>query len=283
MKKVFLINPSSCKKKLDYYMKRIKELYPDSEIRLSEKANDFSEFAREYSGAELYSVGGDGSFLELLNGAVFSDNALCAIPGGSGNDFVRATGSPKSFSKAIKLAKYKTERMIDCGKCNDTYFANIGSAGFDAEVVIHAKKFKNNDLLRPFSYILGLFDTVFNYRGTDMEIEIDGEKMSGRYYLVCVANGQYYGGGIRIAPQAELEDGLFDVLIADNMNPWELIGFLPSIPSGRHLKTKYSHLYKAKTVTVRSNEEFHVQLDGEMLSLKECTFTMHEKSVRYLF
>lgn len=274
MKKIFIVNPVSAKSKLDYAVSSIKaQSYfndAEDEILFSEYAGHVTEIAAAHPDCEIYSVGGDGTFLEAVNGVKETGCPVCFIPLGSGNDFIRSVSDIKDFDSVVKCLNNPVKKILDLGLIDGECFSNIASAGFDAEIVKNAQKFKNNPILRKFSYILSIFYTLFTYKGVHLKVTIDGESMEGDFLLIAVANGQYYGGGIKIAPKAVVDDGLLDVVYAPAMSKLKVLTILPRLLNGSHLSHKLVTCVTAKKVTIESEDSFLRNTDGD---LKPATFT----------
>ena len=265
MKNVFLINAYACRGKTDEIVKLITEKTGgDCEIYLSQKAGDITEKAKTLSGCRVFSLGGDGTFREAVCGLAETDNVVCAVQIGSGNDFVRSLGGASDLETILAEYEAYPVREIDVGTVNGEYFANITTVGYDAEVVQNAEKFKKIPLLRRFSYIMSIFYTLFTYKGLYANAEIDGEKYEGKVLLIACANGQYYGGGVRIAPTAVLDDGFLDVYLVDSVSMFKLFTLLPKLLNGSHINLKYVHRFLAKNIKITSNDKFLLNIDGDL-------------------
>lgn len=295
MEEIFIINPKAGGDDPEVIASNVRKIYPDAEIVFTTAAGQIPELVSGHGGRRVFVVGGDGTFYEAANGAAAPVAAVaagsgdssepatvCFIPAGSGNDFVRSLYKGKKFGEGymsvLRASKNFTEKKIDCGKAEyngeTKFFLNIGSVGYDAEIVKNSERYKSKPIFQKISYILSVFYTLFRYKGTEMRVTVDGKVLEGKMLLTAVANGQYYGGGIRIAPKAELNDGLFDVLVIDMMSPLKTLFLLPRLIPGTHLKCRTVHLYHAKTVTVESPESFLLNLDGELMPTKKVTYTM---------
>ena len=272
MKKLFIVNPVSAKEKLDYSVNLIKNqpyFNPEEdEIVISEYAGHVTEIAASHPDCEIYSVGGDGTFLEAVNGVKNTGCPVCFLPLGSGNDFIRSVSSLNNFDSVVTGLASSEKRVLDLGLIDDGCFANIASVGFDAEIVKNAQKFKNIPLLRKFSYILSIFYTLFTYKGIPLKMTVDGEVIEGGFLLVAVANGRFYGGGIEIAPTAVIDDGIFDVIYAPAMSRLKVLTILPRLLNGSHLNHKLVKRVQAKNVTIESDTEFLRNTDGDLAPAK---------------
>ena len=269
-KHVFILNPKAGFCKIDEWKDLILKKFKDkAEIRVTEYAGHATEIAKEYEDSYLYAVGGDGTANEAMCGTVGSSNALCILPAGSGNDFVRTIYKKiKSKQRTVKGILERvdsfSEKVIDCARANNSFFMNIASVGFDAEVVKNSEKFENLPFMRKISYILAIFYTIFNYKGIDLEGEIDGVPFKQKSLLLCIANGIYYGGGLPIAPSAVLEDGKLDVYLIESVRPLTFLTILPRLANGSHVKVKYVKHFRAEKISIWG-KDLMLNLDGELI------------------
>lgn len=269
MKRVFILNPQAGFKKIEEQKNRILERFgTDAIIRFTEKAKHAAEIAREYTDAVIYAVGGDGTANEVMCGTVGTENALCVLPAGSGNDFVRTVyeAIPKKLRTVkgiLDLSADMEPKYIDGATVNDTYFMNIASVGFDAEVVRNAARFAKIACLRKISYILSLLYTIFLYHGTELEVEVDGQTFRQKALLCCVANCRYYGGGIQIAPEAVCDDGLLETYLIDSVSTLRFLSILPKLAKGKHTALKYVHRFSARHIILRG-KGLTLNIDGEL-------------------
>lgn len=275
-KHVFILNPQAGFKKTEQMKSLIHKTFGKlAEIRLTERAGHATEIAREYSDSTIYAVGGDGTANEVLCGTVGSSNTLCVVPQGSGNDFVRTLyakiGGRNNPEKILNKIKDFCQRKIDCGKANDRFFMNIASVGFDAEVVRNSERYKNKPWLRKISYILSMFYTIFHYHGTDLEGEIDGVPFRQKSLLFCIANGKYYGGGIKIAPEAILDDGKLDAYLIESVPAWVFLSVMPLLAVGKHTGLKFVKHVRAEKIVIRG-KGLTLNLDGELSPTDEARF-----------
>ena len=267
MKNIYIVNPAAghgkAKRIADELMNN--QADTDFEVLMTGGAGDATEIARRYAGGgyRVYSVGGDGTINEVINGAIGGKSRVGIIPAGSGNDLIRSVDDTSG------------ERDIDVGTVNGRYFANIASIGFDADVAHNAKRFKKWPLLGGLSYYISIFYTLIKKKPLKVSIEIDGEvgePMVRELLLMAVANGKYYGGGIKIAPSAKIDDGLLDVCIIDNLSRLKILTLLPRLFAGTHEKLKQVQFVSAKTVKILRDEPSTLSIDGEIICLKDIEF-----------
>jgi diacylglycerol kinase (ATP) len=227
----------------------------------------------------LVAVGGDGTVNEVANGILHSTNAsstaLGIVSTGTGSDFVRSVGIPRDYATACSTLTSSGRLSIDVGVVEyqsrgqtlRRFFINAAGVGFDAAVVE-----KTERLPKYFGgtipYLAGVVRTLFSYKNKPVVVNVENELESGRVLNVAVANGGYLGGGMHIAPQAELCDSLLDVVIVGDMGKFELLKELPTVYKGTHINHPKVRMKKATHITVESPERMLVYADGELLG--EC-------------
>ncbi len=173
------------------------------------------------AGAELLVVvGGDGSVNEVANGIHDVDDVeIAVIPRGTGWDFVRTYGIPHKLHGAIDVALNGHPRTVDLGRAlyrawdgsdGESYFANVASAGMSGAIAQRANE-TTKALGGKVSYLWATFAVFSRWQNSEIRVSVDDEIRGGRMHDVVVANGRCFGGGMKICPNAEPDDGLFDV------------------------------------------------------------------------
>lgn len=219
-------------------------------------------------GCELVvALGGDGTSHEVANGLLSSGNsevALGMIPIGTGNDFADMFDTPTDLAQvALRIREGKT-RLIDVGRINDRYFVNIVGVGFDALVSIQALKIQH--VLRGFPlYLAAVFITLKEYQIPHITVEFDGERLSMPMTMINVANGKREGGGFLIAPDAQNDDGIFDICLARGLGRLGILRLLPEVIKGTHVDKEPVTMAKAKRVILDSPDPLPVHADGEII------------------
>jgi YegS/Rv2252/BmrU family lipid kinase len=273
MKHIFIVNPVAGKGKTLSFIEKIKKIINDKEdniIEITQKVGHAAEISRYYSSQEecrIYAVGGDGTLNEVLNGMAETKSQLAVIPAGSGNDFAKNIYPAKYESNDLlkRIITAKTQD-IDLAKFNDKYFINIASIGFDADVALNADLFKKNKFMNgSMAYFLSIFKTLLKNKNNLVEVIIDDNiRISKNVLLLAVANGMCYGGGLRIAPKAIINDGYFDVCIAEHISSLKIMSLLPKLLNGTHEKAKEVKFYKAKKISIKSEMPITLNMDGEI-------------------
>jgi YegS/Rv2252/BmrU family lipid kinase len=231
----------------------------------------------------LVAVGGDGTVNEVANGILYSTGAtktaLGIVSTGTGSDFIRSVGIPRDYPSACSALTSPRRLSIDVGVVEyqskgqtlQRFFVNGAGVGFDATVVE-----KTERLPKYFGgtipYLAGLVMALFGYKNKSVVVNVEDEMMSGRVLSVVVANGGYLGGGMHIAPQAELSDSLLDVVMVGDLGKFELLKELPTVYKGTHINHPKVRMVKARHITVKSPEPMLVHADGELLGESPASF-----------
>ena len=231
----------------------------------------------------LVAVGGDGTVNEVANGILHSTNAsstaLGIVSTGTGSDFARSVGISRDYATACSTLTSSRRLSIDVGVVEyqskgqtvRRFFVNAAGVGFDAAVVE-----KTERLPKYFGgtvpYVAGLLRTLFSYKNKPIVLKAGDEVESGRVLSVVVANGGYLGGGMHVAPQAELGDSLLDVVIIGDMGKFELLKEFPTVYKGTHINHPKVRMRKATHITIESPEPMLVHADGELLGESPASF-----------
>ncbi|MEW9500728.1 diacylglycerol/lipid kinase family protein [Jeotgalibacillus marinus] len=221
-------------------------------------------------------VGGDGTMHEVLNGVAGFTNALVAcIPAGSGNDFARSFQSfPRSHESIVELSKWNGEMIEQHDSAfyegiESGWFVNNLGIGFDALVAYSVnksplKKWFNRMKIGKLIYVFYLIRHLFTYAPITMEIRVDGkEKSVDNVWFVTVSNQPYYGGGMKIAPNADSRDGELDLTIVHNVSRWKFLAVFISVFKGNHLRFKEVTTRRGKLIHVHSEQTAKIHADGE--------------------
>jgi YegS/Rv2252/BmrU family lipid kinase len=212
----------------------------------------------------VVAVGGDGTTLEVLNGLVGRETAIAVLPIGSGNDFLKPLGVPHDLEIAAGRLREGRIRPVDLGRVGDTYFGNGLGVGFGAQVVIESRKMPR---MRGFAlYLASVCRAVWRYRSPPMVFQFDDQELQGRFLMAAIANGRCYGAGFWLAPDAEMDDGLFDLCLIAHM-PIPLFFFhLPKVFKGKHTHIREVTMARARRVVVKASRPVPVHADGEIVS-----------------
>jgi len=280
MKHLFIINPAAGKGNTSKIIPSIKKIFDNREdeyiIELTEYEGHATEIVKEYVSKDkyrVYSVGGDGTLNEVLNGIVNSNSSLAVIPSGTGNDFIKSITEDYKTEDILLRTIEGQEELIDLATVNGRFFINIASVGFDAEVVYNTIKFKRLPLVKgKFAYILGILATLFTYRSRNLSIEVDDKIINVKATLLAVANGKCYGGGMLVAPKAKVNDGVFEICIVKHLPKLKIAGLFPLLIKGEHESMDVVSMLKGKRVKVVSDKDIAINIDGEVDKVREACF-----------
>jgi diacylglycerol kinase (ATP) len=243
----------------------------DLVARFGDRVGATCELARRAAdeGAErIIVVGGDGSINEATNGILSSTQPDCPlgiIPLGSGNDFVKMLGLDMDWQTACDRTLSGDARRVDVGQIGDRYFTNGIGIGFDAECAVIAgrRRWLGSDLM----YAAALAEVLLLHRGNpELTITADGETFTQKALLVAAANGRCYGGSFHLAPDASLEDGMLDLLVAGDLGRLGIMGLVPQVMRGTHLDHPQVIHRNIKELSVSADRPLVVHADGEILS-----------------
>ena len=232
------------------------------------EATDMAVVAALSHAEAVYSVGGDGTALEVARGLVGTDTPLAIIPGGTGNDFIKTLGIPREPLAALEYILSHPALPTDVGEINGQIFLNEIGTGFDVEVLTYAAKAKKFCRgLMPYLY--GVVQTLFRFSGIPLTCIANGTApKQADAFVLSVANGGTIGGGIVISPEAKVDDALFDIVLIDKIKRANLLGRLVNLMKGKVLTFPETHHFRAKEISF-STPGMKVNVDGEIIPMDE--------------
>jgi diacylglycerol kinase (ATP) len=294
---VFLVNPASGNgatgKRWPELAHRAAQLGLEGTTLFSERPGHLIDLAAQAArdGAELVvSVGGDGTLNEVVNGLVRAgaSTELATIPLGTGMDFVRTYKIPTRFEDAVRTALAGTTRRIDVGRVSyrewggaegERYFANVGSVGMSAAVAQRANGM-SKALGGKATFFYALVRVFFEWENTVVSVQLDDERREARLHDVIVANGKWHGGAMMLAPEAQPDDGLFDVVLIGDVTKRDFVTTAPKIYKGTYLSHPKVELMRSRTVAVEAPERLPIELDGEQVGTTPARFEIVPAAVR---
>ena len=274
MKYIFIVNAFAGRGKSLRVAQNIKKVCLenkiDYEIIYTNKPGEATTITKKYKDSKcvIFSVGGDGTLNEVLNGIVGSDNLLGVIPTGSGNDFY------KTLEKI-----YDLKPCIDIGKINDRYFINLACFGVDAEVAKNTEIMKRKNVPASQIYNASIIYTFFAYKFKEVELIINDIIRKDKFTVVAVCNGQYYGGGYQMAPDASLTDNNFDIYYIDKIKKLEMPNLLMKVKNGVHEQLKIVHKVLSDRIIIQSANDIICNIDGETLINKKFEIQLIKEGV----
>ena len=292
MKHLFIINPAAgSRNQTEDYRKKIAQACEarglDYSIRVSGAPGRCCKIAREaaQTGEEyrLYACGGDGTLNEVVSGAAGYPNvAVTVFSGGSGNDFARMFSEPEAFKDLERLLDAE-EVVFDLIKCNDDYSLNICSVGLDARIGHDVANYKRLPLLSGFrAYAVSTVVNVVKGIHEHYIVEVDGERIDGRFTLICACNGRFYGGGFCPVPQADPTDGKLEVLLVKDVSRLKVAQVVGAYKNGKY--ADFPHLIRHITtdkIKIICDKETGINLDGEKREAEVIEMSVATEKLRF--
>ena len=252
------------------------------------------ERATDGGAALLVAVGGDGTVNEAVNGLMRLRERgrelpeLAVLPRGTGTDFVRTFRIPTRLDDALRIARQGKTREIDAGRVEfrawdgsdaTAFFCNVASAGMSGAVAQRANT-TSKAMGGKASFLWATLAVFGRWKPTEVEVEVDGATVNRSMYDVIVANCRYLAGGMHMTPQAEPDDGLFDVLLIGDITRLDLALTLPKVYRGTHLPHPKAELLRGRSVSVRSPAPLPIELDGEQPGTTPVRFEVVPRALR---
>jgi len=244
---------------------------------LTQSPRDAARLARQ--SAELgfdvvLACGGDGTLSQVLAGLLDTGVPAGIVPAGTGNDFARTIGlsiNPRLAAQQLVRGRIAD---IDLLRINDgqLWCVNVMGVGFDAQVTFRMSMNGHRRVTGGFlAYLSGAMRELVVYRPTAMRLRVDDQEWEGEAFLLAVANARSYGAGMKIAPQAEVDDGLLDVVLVKPVGRIEFLRSFPRVMRGTHITHPAVRTWKGKEVSIETPQPSHVLVDGDV----QCQTPVH--------
>jgi YegS/Rv2252/BmrU family lipid kinase len=241
------------------------------------------ELARVAAGADETAValGGDGLIGAVASALRGGTGVLGVLPGGRGNDFARALGIPLEPRAACEVLASGVVKPLDLGEANGETFIGIASCGFDSEAnrIANETRLVSGNLV----YAYGALRALAGWRAATFRIEVDGATVrTVKGYTVAAANSKAYGGGMWLAPDASLEDGLLDVVVVGDVPKTRFLRLLPTVFKGEHVRQPQVEVIRCGEVTIDAERPFQMYADGDPIAALPVTVRALPGAVRVL-
>lgn len=295
MHHIFIVNPTAGKGRALKMVEKIKAFFKDFdesyEIKLTEMPGHAKQLAKEatmkHETLRLYSVGGDGTLNEIVNGMIGSSAELGIIPCGTGNDTVRSVYSVTDPSKLIEILPSSASKLIDSGKVNEKYFINTASVGFDADVASKSNFFKRIPFIPgSIAYIMALFWALIKLGKYSYSVKIKSNEtilhLKKEFLMTILANGSFYGGGMKPAPKAKIDDGVLDFCLVDKISRLKIFKLFPAFKEGLHESMKEVTMERGTSGSIESQIPFTFGVDGEVDTATKIEFELLPNSLRII-
>ncbi len=268
MKIRFILNPVSGNRPADteHFARCIQLNFPGADMRLTKSAGHATELAREAAanGFEVVvAIGGDGTINETARGLIGTQTALAVVPRGSGNGLARELGMPLDFEQAVVSLQRGSIGLCDVGRANGELFLNVAGVGLEAEIAWQFMEHGKTGARGKWPYFKLGAQTVFSYKPAVFDADIDGQKTQLSPLTLVFANGRQYGSNFKIAPRANLGDGLLDMVAVNNVAKWKLALALPGFFTDTWRPLGVTTTTQVKRVTLTREGKFPYHIDGE--------------------
>ena len=271
MKATVIINPTAGRGRalrlLPQVEKTLKESGEDFTVRVSQSPEDPPRLAREAiaAGAQMIVAGGGDGTSQMVAGALLESQTILGIlPLGRGNDFARGLGIPKDPLEACRILTEGQIREVDIGHVGqDKIYLNMAGAGFDGEATSRANRLW---IKGAFAYFLSVFLTLISFRPVTFTLEHDRGTWKGKAMMIGVANSTTYGGGMRLAPDAKVDDGLFDLVIIKEVGKLEFVRVFPRVYQGTHILHPAVEVLRTTCVQMACSAPFDLYADGDRMA-----------------
>jgi YegS/Rv2252/BmrU family lipid kinase len=252
-----------------YHVERTRDL---------EHARELARAAAE-AGEVAAAFGGDGIVGAVAGALDGTDGLLAVLPGGRGNDFARALGIPHSPVAACSVFEHARERRIDLGAVGEKRFVGIASCGFDSDAnrIANATRIPGAP-----AYAYAAVRALASWRAAQFEVEVDGAARAFSGYTVACANGSAYGGGMYLAPGAQLDDGQLDVVTVAGVSKLRFLAQFPKVFRGTHVRNPEVEVRRGREVRISADRPFTLYADGDPIGELPATVRTVPGAVRML-
>jgi lipid kinase YegS len=254
-------------------------------VRMTFEAGDARRFARGAAlrGMDLViAAGGDGTVNEVVNGltAASQDTALGVVPLGTANDFARGLGLPMDANDALRLAVTGRAVPVDIATVNRRAFINVSTGGFGAAATRSVSRtFKRR--LGTVAYLMSSARKLVQMEPARAVFRAEGEVVhDGTFVFFAVGNSRLTGGGMRIAPRADTDDGKLDLIVVGGVGRLGFLRLLPRLRAGTHLSHPAVRHYRADSFEVLLNDPVRVNADGEPVAGRSFRYELLGRTLR---
>jgi diacylglycerol kinase (ATP) len=285
---IILFNPTARRGKarrlLEGALKVFRRQNVHFDVRESQSSQHLMELARrarEEKPDLIVTAGGDGTHHYVINGLLGSETPLGLLPMGTGNDLAKGVGMPMDVHAAAAELLNGHVREIDLARAGGVMYACIAGVGFDSTVTRYANEHARW-LSGSLAYTWSLLCCMGEYRPQHLEITADGESFSEEVLFAVVGNNSSYGGGIKLAPRARLDDGNLDICIVPYLSRFELLRWVPRAYRGEHLNHPRIKYLQARKITLHPASRMELFGDGEFLQELPATIEVVPRALRVI-
>ncbi len=282
-----IVNPSSGGGKAAKLLPAVEEALRGHGLRVRSEATRSLKHARELAhaaheaGEIAVTLSGDGLVGAVAGALSGLDGATMGVlPGGRGNDFARVAGIPLDALEATAVIATGTAQPVDLGEVDGRPFVGIASLGFDSV----ANKLANEapSLLGNLVYAYAALRALATWKHAAFSVTVDGERHEYRGWSAAVANSGAYGGGMLLAPDAELDDGLLDVVLTEASSKAHFLASLPKVFKGTHVQDPKIRVLRGREIAISADRPFEVYADGDPIGTLPVTIRVRPHALQVL-
>ena len=262
---------------------RLRALGAEARVEQTRSLEHAMDLARAAAarGEAAVSFGGDGLAGAVAHALRGTDGVLGLLPGGRGNDFVRKLGIPGDPEDACAVLIQGTERTLDAAEVDGRTFLGIASLGFDSDVQDLANE--TRVVRGQLVYLYSALRTLAAWRAVELRFAADGQaQQTFRGYAVAACNSGMFGGGMALAPDADMTDGLLDVVVTRDASKLAFLRGLPKVFKGTHLEDPHTELFRAAELQVDAERPFAIYADGDPIATTPATIRAVPRALRVL-
>lgn len=297
MKTLALLNPNAASgrslRAFEQVRPQLEAVVRSLEVAITRHAGELAghlERARDEGVEMVLALGGDGTNLAVVNAlAALPDDAFtfASLPFGTGQDWARGLNIPREPEAAVKWLAAATPQPVDLGEVTLNTgqvqrFLNVASTGLSGEV---ARRTNEVRVKRPWTFVQATVSTLLQFGPPPLRVTLDGSAWyEGDAYLLAVGNGRFFGRGMKVCPDAQIDDGLFDVVLIEGKTVGEALVALPSLFKGTHIRRSDVHTHRARHVRVEAlGPALDMEMDGEAaLGVREIEFRLLPQALRVM-
>ena len=279
-------NPATNKGASVERMKKIRTMLDEKgveyEYRESTYAGESIALAKELAQTcdVIVSAGGDGTLFEVLNGTIDTDVTYCLLPFGSGNDTSMTLGlHGKSDEELVETILNGKERLVDCEIFNDeTISMQFAAFGIVPEVLANFLKKKKS---RGINYVMALLGALIRHKAKNYKVEVDGVEEEYFSDMIAIMNIKTAGGGLKICPEAEVDDRKLDLIVVKHTGFFRYMGNVIALARGKLMSQPNAIHRKVDCATLICQSEENCVIDGEMYTLERVKMAIYPKQIKF--
>ncbi len=291
MRKIlFIINPAAGSGEAKNIIPMIKnkcvECNIEHEIKVSTRALGITKLTKDVlkkdSFTDIVAVGGDGTIIEIINAIEKIDIVVGLIPAGTGNDLARSLEIPNDFEIALEKIIANQVTHIDMGKVNGAVFVNSAGIGIESDIIESTAKIKKY-AKGSSAYLLSTLKSIITYKPFEVSIQMDGVEFEREAFLIAIGNGKYFGGGMKITPDADLKSGEFQVCLVRKLSKQRFLRMFPKVYKGHHTDLPEVEMFICKELIIDSkNRQLNVSADGNIISKTPATIKVASRKLKVI-